>query len=475
MKWFAFKKVEPQNIAQEIKNCRSSRTIPGPLRLLRFGVPCSIFALFLVLCSIVSAQEVEEPEDRLFEFHGEFKAHYRWSEDTQFPLRFPFPPDFIPPGQTSIFLRTVSPGSSAEVSAFNLIVDITPAESITARLRLAVIDLYNRNPTSTDQTVNLKEAWIQFGRRTEFLQDVEGSHLYALFGKAPKFERQPDRNLESYGLVSTAFNRFEDMQLQIGGNLTEHFYWRAQVSNGNPVFFRDPNALAGDNGNDDFRFPNPQIHLNSGFPILYDAEVEDVSFGEAELGGGVGIRFQSEDQSKGIDLLGFYYQRELADTVDLRGTFYGGDLDLLDGTAGIGLPISGNDKEEFGGNIEFRWANLRAFFQGVHQEMAGLERDGYEVEVLFRSSLPLAYSAGGRQLFTFIQPVFRFSMLDNDFVADPLFVAPSTQWDWKKYDVGIRIGIIQGVDITAEYAFHDITAARPVNLDEFLTTLRVRF
>jgi hypothetical protein len=87
----------------------------------------------------------------------------------------------------------------------------------------------------------------------------------------------------------------------------------------------------------------------------------------------------------------------------------------------------------------------------------------------------LKYSASGKQLFTFIQPVVRISVLDNDFKGSPLFVAPSTFWDWKKYDVGVRIGIIQGVDATVEYSFHDITASRPVDEDEFLTTLRLRF
>ena len=32
----------------------------------------------------------------------------------------------------------------------------------------------------------------------------------------PKFERQNDRHLESYGLVSTAFNRFEDFGVEAG-------------------------------------------------------------------------------------------------------------------------------------------------------------------------------------------------------------------------------------------------------------------
>lgn len=434
------------------------------------------FVLICLMSVLVSAQEATEEKPKLFTIHGELKAHYRWSEDSRFLLKFPFPPEFIPRGQTQVFERTVSPGSSFEVSVATVILDIQPADSIAGRIKINFIDLYNRNPTSTDQTVNVKEAWLLFGKRTDFLQNADGSHGYVLFGKAPKFERQPDRNMESYGLVSTAFNRFEDLQLQAGGNFGSHFYWRAQISNGNPVFFRDPNALAGDNGNDDLRFPNPELHLNSGFPILYDAEAEEFSFQDkVETGAGAGLRFQSESLEKGLDLLGFYYRRDLAAHVDLRGTFYGGDLDLLDGTGGIGLPIRGNEKIEYGGNADFRWGHLRIFAQGVHQELAGLKRDGFEVEGLLRISLPLKFATGGKQLFTFVQPVARYSTIDNKFRASPLFVAPSTFWDWKKYDLGVRIGIIQGIDVTAEYSFHDITASSEVNEDEFLTTLRARF
>jgi len=433
-------------------------------------------SLICLMSVVLSAQEANEEKPKLFTIHGEVKAHYRWSEDSRFLLKFPFPPEFIPRGQTQVFERTVSPGSSIEVSAVSVILDIQPAGAVFGRIRINFIDLYNRNPTSTDQTVNVKEAWLRFGTRPDFLQAVERNYAYVLFGKAPKFERQPDRNMESYGLVSTAFNRFEDLQLQAGGNFGSHFYWRAQVSNGNPVFFRDSNALAGDNGNDDLLFPNPELHLNSGFPILYDAEAEEFNFQDhVEIGAGAGLRFQSESLQNGVDLLGFYYRRDLATHVDLRGTFYGGDLDLLDGTGGIGLPIKGKDKIEYGGNAEFHWSGLRIFAQGVHQELAGLKRDGFEVEGLLRISLPLKFAAGGKHLFTFLQPIARFSIIDNKFKASPLFVAPSTFWDWKKYDLGVRIGIIQGIDVTAEYSFHDITASSEVSEDEFLTSLRARF
>lgn len=433
------------------------------------------FLIFLSASVFLTFVYAEDEQPKLFTIHGEVKGHYRNSKDSRFKPKFPFPPDFIPRGQTAVFERTVSPGSSFEVSVAALIVDLQPAEGITGRVRVNFIDLYNRNPVSTAPTVNVKEAWIQFGHRREFLESGNGSKIYLLFGKAPKFDRQPERNLESYGLAETAFNRFEDLQLQAGGDFTAHFYWRAQVSNGNPVFFRDPNALAGDNGSSDWRFPNPELHLNSGFPILYDAQIEDLSFQRRpELGAGLGLRFQSDSLDRGVDVMSFYYNRRLADRVDLHGTFYGGDLDLLNGIGGISLPIHGNKKIQYGANTQFRWNAVRVFGLFVHQDLAGLKRNGFEVETAVRFSLPPAHALGGKQLFPFIQPVFRFSILSNDF-KNPLFVAPSTFWDWKKFDFGVRLGIIQGVDLTTEFSTHRIRSATPVNEDEFLSTIRYRF
>lgn len=437
----------------------------------------TILVMLLLLPLFAFAQSEEKPAEKpVLTIHGEFKAHYRWSEDTKFKLAFPFTPDQIPRGQDAVFLRTVSPGSSAEISVASVIFDITPADAVTGRIKINLIDLYNRNPTSTDQTVNVKEAWFLFGHRSDFMQHTDGNGFYVLFGKAPKFERQPDRNMETYGLAETAFNRFEDIQLQLGANIG-HLYLRGQVSNGNPIFFRDPNALAGDNGNDDLHnIPNPELHLNSGFPIFYDAEVEEVSFHKVEVGGGIGVRFENEDLTNGLDLLGFYYQRKLAESVDLRGTFYGGDLDLLDGTQGIGLPIHGNDKKEYGGNIDFRHGGLHVFGQGVHQEVAGLKRNGFETEALYRFSLPPVYASSGKQLFTFLQPIVRYSQIDNQFVGPRNFVAPSMFWDWKKIDVGVRMGIIQGIDVTAEYTVNRIKTLVPtLSENEYLTTLRARF
>lgn len=149
---------------------------------------------------------------------------------------------------------------------------------------------------------------------------------------------------------------------------------------------------------------------------------------------------------------------------------------MLDGTQGIGLPIDGNEKEELGGNIDWRWKRIRGFGQVVSQKMAGLKRVGYELEIASKFSLPLKYASGGKQLFPYLQPVVRFSYMDNRFPGNPLFPAPSTFWDWTKVDFGLRIGIISGVDLTTEFSYNDMDNPGPnLTLNEFLTTLRARF
>ena len=442
---------------------------------------------FLLASSAAGAQEQEqEPapaaaaaESIRFRFSAELKAHYRWSEEDSFPLRFPFPPDFIPVGKDRVALETPSPGSSLEVSVATLFLDVDLPRSISARVKIDFIDLHDRNPTSTDQTVDVDEAWIRFGRSYEPMEAMTGSSFYALFGKAPKFERQTLRRLESYGLVSTAFNRFEDIQLQLGGSLGTNFYFRAQVSNGNPTFFRDPNALAGDNGTE--MPPNPDPTLGSGFPIFYHAEVEELEIDDhPEYGIGAGLRFLSLDQEKGLDVLGFYYRTHLSEAAKLRGTFYEGDLDILNGVTPIpgresefSLPIEGDLREEYGLNADAQAGGLSLFFQFVHEEAASLPRDGVELEAAYR--FVIGDPADPSDLFPLIQPAIRYSKLDNGFTAPPLFVVPSVMWDWEKWDIGVRVIIVSRLDLTLEYAHHDIQAARPIDHDEFLTTLRLRF
>jgi hypothetical protein len=58
----------------------------------------------------------------------------------------------------------------------------------------------------------------------------------------------------------------------------------------------------------------------------------------------------------------------------------------------------------------------------------------------------------------------------------PGFIAPSMGWNWRKYDYGVRFGIVRGLDLTAEYARNDAILRRSIiHPDEWLVTTRVAF
>jgi hypothetical protein len=234
---------------------------------------------------------------------------------------------------------------------------------------------------------------------------------------------------------------------------------------------RDANALAGDNGTDDFRVPpnaNTNPDLKSGIVMLYDAEIEDFDLSsDPELGVGLGYRFNSTDKNHKLDILAYHYQRDLSDTRELNGTFYGGDLDLFDlgevpGAAGIRLPFEGRDKTESGFNAWYYAGDFALFSQYVKQDVAGLDRDGFEIELsyVFDSAIT-------------ITPVIRYSELNNDFVGHPLFPAPSLAWDWRKIDYAVNIDFSDNLRLIVEYADNEVQrAGRWESHNELLLTLR---
>lgn len=439
------------------------------MRRLRAIVPC---VLGLMPCGLAAEEAGKAAADRIeVRISTELRAGARWSEDDRLPLPFPFPPEFVPPGEPNVALQSVSPGTSLEINKASVSFDVELPRGVSGHLKLDLVDLHDRNPTSTDKWVDLDEAWVAFGTRHPSLAPLPGTAFYALLGKAPKFERQPFRRLDSYGLVSTAFNRFPDVQLQLGGSIGTHLYFFGQVSNGNPLFMRDPNALAGDNGT--ALPPDPEPALHAGFPIVYHAEVEDLQLDDhPEYGAGGGLRLVSDDLRRGIDVLGFYYRTRLNRQAHLHGTFYEGDLDLLDGAGGIGFPIDGDRRTEYGINLDVRFGGFSAFGQLVKEESAGLPRMGFEVEASYR--ITLGDLADASTLLPAVEPVVRFSRLENDFDAPPGSVLPSLAWDWDKLDAGVRITILKHLDLTLEYSYHDIGARRPIQHDEALATLRLK-
>jgi hypothetical protein len=307
---------------------------------------------------------------------------------------------------------------------------------------------------------------------------MPGTTVYLEIGKAPRFSKQIVRRLESYGLWGTAVNRFEETGAEAGGSFGAHVYWRASATGGTPLYFRDPNALAGDNGTLERTagYTAPVVY-GSGIPILYDTMGTDVNFsGRFQLGGGAGLRFNwGEDRRDGVDVLGWYFRRDLAAYVPIRGTSYSGDLEVLQ-SYGVSLPFSGTEKYEYGVNLEARYGLVHVFGQGVKQSVAGLGREGYEVEASVRIALPGLFASGDQPVVNWIEPAVRVSYIDDLFGLPVGFVAPSFGWDWRKYDYGFRLGIVRGLDLTAEYARNDVVTRRGlIHPDEGLLTLRAAF
>lgn len=398
----------------------------------------------------------------------ELRANYRWSDEESHPVSFP----------RGARLETTDPGQNFELNVADVQLDGGYGDLFAVRAKVHVQALHRRNPTSSDKQVDADELFIRIGRHPQFLDRPEGTSFFLQAGKFPKMERQPVRLLESYGLASTSFNRFEDVQLLAGGTVGRSFYWRAQAANGNPLFFRDPNSLAGDNGTKEQITPGAVPKFGSGFPILYNAETEDLFFNtdHVQIGEALGYRWQRADQTLGFDAMLFHYERDMADREQLTGTVYGGDLDVLRldgqdaGLPGItprGLPVQGRKKREYGTRVYGEWHNATVIAQFTKQNIASLQREGWELEAAYR----IPFAVGPIES---IQPAVRYSGIANRFGPVPLFPAPSFWWNWEKYDAGVRVGLRRGVDVTLEYTQHHVDSRFRLNLREALMTVRWR-
>ena len=414
-----------------------------------------------------------EPEP--FHLWGEIKTNARHSpflETRVFTPRGPGPFQFIPTG----YQRTPDAGTALELQNVSLGAEGDLGLGVAAKAEIHVLDLYNRNPTSLDDRIFVRQAWIRFGHKAEALRFAYESRLFVLAGMAPRFSKPTVRALESYGMWLTAVGRFEMPQLQAGGALGRRAYWRAQIGKGNPLYYRDTNVLAGDNGTRVSTL-TPSPTYETGFPIFYDAKADDLNtHGQLEWGAGLGFRHVRPEPAHGleVDLLGWYFRRKLADAVVLPGTSDLGDLELLRGH-GYPIPFEGRDKSEAGLNIAARYGRWRLDAQIERQDIAKLVRRGFDAELSALIHLPGLFLVGETPIGNWIRPVLRVSIIDNLFDAPITYPALSVDWDWRKYDVGVRMGLLRDVDLTVEFSRHDmiVPTVGTLHPDEFLVTLRV--
>ena len=422
-------------------------------------------------------------QDLRFRFGLESDMNYRDSDEAKFGIPFPFPEEFLPPGETSGSLETVQAGSYYEMSRFTLVGHMEYGQW-SGHAKVDVIDLYDRNPTSSDRQWDMDEIWIRYGTESEPGDVPEARSFFVKLGKFGKFERQDDRHLVSYGLASTVFNRLEDAGMEGGFQITKNIYVKGSYTVGNPLFLRDANALAGDNGSparNPFINPFPDPPYKSGFVFFYDAEIEDLRFSEAELGLAGGFWYGDDYGRRSVNVLVSYFERDLRDTVDMRGSFYGGDMDLLLGVEELGLPpglpLEGKSKEELTITSWVYFDSGTLFLQSIDSEVAGLGRTALEGELSWTFKLPLWLAFQKSQILPSVTPAIRYSKLEPDFVGNAgVYPTPSVWWEWKKLDYGVSARLYRGWRLFIEYSDNQfLRLGKWEHADEFLTTLRWRW
>lgn len=426
---------------------------------------------FIALASAIADMQAGILEN--IKWQVEVKGNYRNSEEVSFPIATPLPPSFFHQGKNGVFLETPDAGDAFEISNVELNLVVPLSDRLKVQVNVDAIDLYDRNPTSSDHEIDLDSVLITLGQKWAPHQIPGQTDFYIQAGKFGKVERQNDRHLESYGLVSTSFNRFEDAGIEAGFNLGSFLFGGVSATSGNPLFFRDANSLAGDNGTSERVPPNPDPEYNSGVLVFYDAEVEKFDLDESEWGAYIGFKWSDPDHSRRtLTVMYFAYERELLPDPRINGTFYRGDLALLDGVLGFGIPVQGEDKSEQGLNVYVYFDQFTAFLQWIHQDLAGNERDGLELEISYLLDMSSVFN----DRMMGISPVVRYSKLDPDFVGDPRFPAPSVWWEWEKWDIGVRIHVNTQWDLTIEFSRNEfIRGGREEQQDETLVTARYRF
>jgi len=133
---------------------------------------------FLLLSNLVFAKKSP------IQFELKTTVNYRDSETYRFPITFPFPPEALPIGQTNAFQETVDAGQQVEISNISLKGAWKIQPKWQFLFKIDAIDLYDRNPTSQDKTVDLDIFMLRYGKKAIAKRPVKTMQYYMQVGRA---------------------------------------------------------------------------------------------------------------------------------------------------------------------------------------------------------------------------------------------------------------------------------------------------
>ena len=215
-------------------------------------------------------------------------------------------------------MDTPDPGSHVELNVADIQLDLGYGDWMAARAKVHVAAKHRRNPTSTDDDIDADELWVRIGEKPEFLARPE-RHVVLPAGRqvpedgapagAPARKLRPRRDVvQSLRRRAGARRRHDRPQLLLARAGRE---WQSALH------ARSERALRRQRHARSQVIEGKEPELGSGFPILYNAETEDLFFdtSNVQIGEALGYRWQSDDETLGFDVIVFHYQRDLADTV----------------------------------------------------------------------------------------------------------------------------------------------------------------
>jgi hypothetical protein len=294
--------------------------------------------------------------------------------------------------------------------------------------------------TGDVQTGLLEEAWARF-TGIPFNTYVEG-------GINDLFLANLLRKTETEILVENAFYRDDALGVRLGGKPLDWLYWEASVTN-------------------DFRLGTRFASEDPSFPLLADRRNVGNASGQLDLGLTVGFNPNLGDYGK-IDFLPFYYHGELSDE----------DLAFLQAIPGYGVNSGTRDKQRYGFNLRYDYADFTVIGQYLDAKDGALNRTGWFVQPSY-----VLYQKPNWTWFNNYELVYRYNdlniglahLFDPAICGGPIGVrCDSLTWDRQQHVLGLIVALIDKTSLKFEYIINNETTGGPsVGNNEFLIQAEV--
>jgi hypothetical protein len=253
---------------------------------------------------------------------------------------------------------------------------------------------------------------------------------------------EPKKVFESFPLSGFAWWEDEEFLFVYGGELNDGWlYWRTDIARANELDDKAPTE-------------------NGQFELIHDdrragMDNTDEIGNSFAGGGGIGVKFNTEDLGK-FDILAFGRSGKLTDD----------DVSWLQGLAGYSATETNDDYSRAGVNLDYKLGSFGLRAQFMYAKDGVLDRKGWYIEPYYKIPVGWKYLKS-------ITPAVQISFLDVDLTDTP---TDARTWDREKYTFGFIFQINKNLKWISEYSINEEdTGGADVNNNEFISQLKFSF